>query len=371
MNRPEMHEHLYNVFCSQTVRDKRLYVLDESVAPSPFFSRIVDTAVVYRHEPAPPPDGVTHIGRARNRLNSMTTESVLLHLDDDDWIDPVYGEFMIDRLGDADLCKLDVFDIYHAASGCMFRWDTRSYGGTHYVIKGAEVVETTITPDEMPASFADALHIGYGFSFVLPRKSWVKVKFPDSGTEDIPWARELRDQGGRIVFVSDAPHLVRHLAHEKSNSPHYATERLGPVGAAGLPMLRAHLRSRMLDSMQSMYELPQGRDITLEPGARYSILACIKNDHTLPAIDARVKSWGLTLTSARDNVSAKEFGAKTAPKGYRLAHFEGQAGNKRLTMPWSAPTLIAIFDKTTCVRAWCSTPPAYARGPQVNAQLSP
>jgi hypothetical protein len=355
MNRPERHQSLYETFRMQTVPRKRLYVLDESRTPSPFFSKLRDRDVVYVQPRMPPRvGGVTRIGAARNLLNSLTREDVIAHVDDDDLLHPTYGEVMLERLGDADLCKLDVWRALHEPTGVVFEWDTRKMGGWHFAIKGERVERAQVKPGDVPEGFVDAFRVGYGWSYVYPRRTWESTPFPNEGTEDIPWVRELRDKGKRIVFVSDAPHLALHTIHVDPNhpqggSPHFPQRK---VGTAGEPDsgLREEVVGRMIGAMQAMQELPSGQDIRIVPGTTYNVLAKVAKSHSLKAIVARAAGWGVNVKEALDNV-APPAGVETPPSGYRLVRVTATA-TKPAVMPWKIPSLLSFGDETSVVRAW-------------------
>ena len=73
----------------------------------------------------------------------------------------------------------------------------------------------------------------------------------------------------------------------------------------------------------------------------------------------------MSITQARDNVDASEFGVTPAPKGQRLVHTVGKA-TRAATMPWKVPKFV-LTDHTTVVKAWSDQgAPA-----QINAQLQP
>ncbi len=337
LNRPEHHQSLYERFRAQRLGQKRLYVLDESRAPSPFFSRLRDRSVAYVFRPAPPSDGVTHVGRARNVVNGMVGEPVIAHLDDDDVESPDYGAFMLDRLGDADLCKLDVWRCWHPSSGQIFEWDTRKFGGEHYGLMGDRVGKIVVDSREMPVEIVQSFRDGYGFSLVYPKSTWQRHPFPDAGTEDIPFVRSVRDGGGKVVYVSDGAHLVLHRVHGKSESGVYP-QRLVALGAP---------------PPGGMTELPRGRPVVLVPGETYEVLAEIANRHTLRSVTTRADGWGLTVRAARDNVSPSEFGVGPARGGYRLVHLVGEP-RRQATLPWSVPAPLSLFDGSRVVRAWSS-----------------
>ena len=86
MGRQHLHPQLHQTFRDQTVTQTgaaRLYVLDESPQPSPYFSNLRDSMVTYVHRiAAPRRDGLSRIGAARNALNMLTPPGcVIVHLD--------------------------------------------------------------------------------------------------------------------------------------------------------------------------------------------------------------------------------------------------------------------------------------------------
>jgi hypothetical protein len=116
-----------------------------------------------------------------------------------------------------------------------------------------------------------------------------------------------------------------------------------------------------------MYELPQGKNVVVEPSVTCQVLAAVKVSHTLKSVTTRAESWGLKISAARDNVDPAEFGVKAPDKGYRLVHVMGTS-TKRVVVPWSTNKLVRVFDKSSLVKAWASEPPV---GAAVNTQLTP
>ena len=215
LNRPQWHEQLYAQFLKQVgLASKHLYVLDESAEPSPFFSTPRDGVTYVQQAGKPRVDGVTRIGEARNALNALVKEPIIVHVDDDDLLDPLYAATMCERLGDADVAKLDVWRLIKDDDSVIFEWDTRSLGGQHYAMKGDVVEPVVIDPKEMTTeehqAWQSAWRDGFGWSMVYTRAIWEKVKFAVEGTEDIDWVRRVRAAGGKIRFISDLPHLALH-----------------------------------------------------------------------------------------------------------------------------------------------------------------
>ena len=364
LNRQERHPALYKTFCAQTLPDKRLYVLDESEGVSPFFRALRDPRVVYEHRKALPRiDGVTRIGAVRNAINGLVREDVILHLDDDDVLDPAYGQAMIERLGDAALCKLTRWRLLHELTGILFEWATREIGGTHYVVRGAQIERIEIDPSEPGADIAED---AFGWSLCYPRSTWERFKFPDEGTEDIPWVKAVRAAGLPVAFVDDLPHLALHTVHVDPNHLHGGSAHFPQrmLGAAGAPKLLQDIRRRMLGAMGAMQELPEGQAISIEPGRRYSILASVRKKHSLRDLAVRGQQYGTQIESAVDDVPPSEYGVAAPPAGYRLVHVTASA-SKPAVLPWKAPSFLApLGEASHVVRAWVDVPVGAGASPE-------
>lgn len=333
---------MYAGFAAQTYPNKHLYVLDESSKPSAFFAGLRDARVTYVHAPASRGD-VTRIGAARNKLYAMVGEPLVAHWDDDDVYAPAYLGTMIGRLGTSDVAKLAVFNSL-TPHGEVYQWDVRQMGGAHYALKGGEKPRLVDVPNPDP-KLADALMLGFGFSYVVRKSTtWDRVKFPSEGTEDFPWMRELRQIGARIVHVDDYPEGVLHVVHAKSGSMLFPQRFLGTRRQLGL------------GANAGMTQLPFGKDVRLEPGQRYAVLASVHKKHTIKALAARCSTWGIALEHAQDNVDPKTFGASApSSKDYRLIHATATA-KTAATLPWTVPAPWSVFDESTLVKAWSSAP---------------
>jgi hypothetical protein len=376
LNRPETHESLYATFCAQDYPHKLLIVLDESAQPSPFFSQCADPRVWYVHAPSEKGE-VTRIGSTRNRLCELAHKagaSIIAHLDDDDHYASGYLSRMLQKLGDKAIAKLAVFRLLvdgGEAAGTIWQWDVRSMGGQHYGLRGDAAPQGPVDMDEdEDPMYAEACRFGYGFSYVYRTSLWEKYRFPEEGTEDYPWVRQMRQDGVEVVEVGDFADGCLHVVHNGSSSMVWPQVYIGKKGLGSAPTtLRDFVRWRMLGALPSMYELPKGKDFFAEVGVTYNIVAKIGSNHTLKSITTRAESWGLTVTAARDNVSGSEFGVKDAPKGYRLVQIMGST-KKRIKIPWKGNKLVALFDKSCIERAWADQPIGSA-SPQINSQLTP
>jgi hypothetical protein len=364
-DRADRHEALYATFVSQTIEDKRLYVLDESDGPSPFFSHCDDERVHYVHKPNGPRGEISTIGSSRNRLNAMTTEPVLLHLDDDDWVHETYGETMLAKLGDHDLCKLSRWRALLESDGTVWEWDSTKMGGTHYAIKGGEPV-TRVQVEESDPVVLDGSIWGYGFSFCYKRSLWERVKFPEEGTEDYPWILKCREAGAKMKLVDDCAHLVLHAIHDGSKIAIYPQKKIETLGAFD-GGIRMHVGATMLGALSDMKELHRGKKVSLEPGVTYSALATVDKKHSIKDLTARCSTYGVHVVNARDNVDHAEFDVDKPPGDHRLVHVTAKA-TKKTTMPWGVPSPLNVFDSTSLLRVWTGSD---SQANQINAQLVP
>src|SRR4051812_23464981 len=110
---------LYACFAEQTHADRELLVLDDSPAPSRFFTGLGDARVRYIHAAER-----QTIGEKRNRLVAMATGDVIASFDDDDYYAPGYLAAMLEALGDADLVKLAGWFALSVPDDALFFWDT-------------------------------------------------------------------------------------------------------------------------------------------------------------------------------------------------------------------------------------------------------
>ena len=196
---------------------------------------------------------------------------------------------------------------------------------------------------------------GFGFSYVTRRDAWERVKFPAEGTEDYPWLRQLQQIGGKIAHVADYPEGVLHTIHPKSASMVFPQRFLGHRRNLGLGSLRSRVASGMMAGMSGMVELPRGQKIQLSPGVTYSVVAKVKNKHSLKSLAARASTWGISISSAQDNVSGPAFGVSNPSGDYRLVHLTGTAKQPNV-MPWKVPAPLSFFDGSCVERAWSSQP---------------
>lgn len=349
LGRHDVHEQLYKVFDSQTIPQKRLFVLDETREASRFLSRLNDRRVTYIHAPNRKITGAGQggIAAARNRLMRMTSAPFIAHLDDDDWYDPRWAETMLGRLHDYDIAKLAVWNM-QTEDGSIYQWDTRLHEGKVWAIKGGEPatqveVDTTIDPQILD-DMRDAWLHGFGFSYVFRRSLWERVKFPEDETcEDVPWIRKARKLGARINLVSNLPHLCLHVVHPRSGSVNFPQRKL--------PRMAARMTGALPKTDEGWALLPAGKGIKVEVGMMVSVVARLKDKYALKSIFERCSAWNIEVLEATDKVSAGEYGVEVAPGGYRLIHIVAKV-NRAGTVPWAVPAPLNVFDKSSVLKAW-------------------
>jgi len=344
LGRSDTHEQLHGCFAAQTIAKKRLFVLDESSEPSPFFRKLRDSRVNYVHAPNRKitSAGQGGIAAARNRLLRMTSAPVIAHFDDDDWYAPSWAEEMLSRLAKSDLAKSVVWNMRLESDGSIWQWDTRDFSGKVWAIKGGEPptqieVQGDLDP-QIKSDMQDAWLVGFGFSYVYRRGLWERFPFPEhEKTEDIPWIRRARRQGARLKFVSDVAHLCLHTVHPRSESVNFPQRRL--------TRLTGQLPSNEWNP------LPSGQPVKAAAGKTIAVLACLKKKHDLKSIFQRCSYWKVSVLEARDDIAPKEFGVRPAPDGYRLVYIVGAIGQSG-SIPWGVPAPLSVFDKSTIVKAW-------------------
>lgn len=181
MKRQDMHQRLYELFREQTYSNRDLWVLDYSPSPSPFFTRLQDPIVHYRHT-----SSHLWIGEARNKLIEMSSGDVVAHFDDDDWYSPGYLTSMLQRLrnADADLVKLG-------------RWmEKRKSDGQRRLYEARNLLLQDVW--------------GWGFSYVYRRYAATKVSFPPTNLEDYSFVRGLWAAGLNTALVDDGLEWAEH-----------------------------------------------------------------------------------------------------------------------------------------------------------------
>jgi len=330
-NRPEYHEHLYHVFSSQVGVPVDLWLYDDSPSPSEFFTRdLGDSRVHYMWSP----DRVS-IGAKRNYLIRASKGNVIAHFDDDDRYSPEYIATMVATLeaADADLVKLAVWDAQSAYDGSIWRWDTRTSGGTCFAVTGAGPAVKLVNCTRDDTAVESAL-LGYGFSYVYRRKAWWQAPFDDlTHGEDIAFIRRLGKLGGSIVLIDDAPDLVLHTLHPQS------TSRIYPQTLVWAP-------PGMMVETEDASDLVSDGPIRYRAGRIYRVVALVKDSHLRGETLRRAQTHGevLSFVDPAD-------GPEPAPDGYRyvtavIRPIASGSSPRRVPPPFSAADKSAVVSVT-------------------------
>lgn len=201
-NRGERLSQAYMWFSQSTYPYKELLIFDDSPKPNYFFQNLKDPDVHYYYF-----KNRTSIGTKRNFLIEQSKGDVIAHQDDDDMYAPEYLETMLNRLGNNDLVKLSVFNIFNEKTGTKWQWDTRT---------GIWCFDRT--------------KWGYGFSYVYRKDLYTKrgVKFPNMYVgEDYEFVKRARGVKAKLKQVDDCANLVWHIIHDNSTSTCFPQTQLG------------------------------------------------------------------------------------------------------------------------------------------------
>jgi glycosyltransferase involved in cell wall biosynthesis len=189
--RHRFHPALYAQFHAQQWDELELLVLDDTPAPSPFFTALRDPRVRYFHS-----EKRRSVGAKRNALVGAARGEVIVAFDDDDHYAPAYVPHMVRALGDAALVKLDGWYGYAVPHDTFFYWDTTRNLPQHFEVRAAGV--RVVRTDGFAESFISTNRDGFGFSYVFRRDAAQAHPFPKQNFgEDEPFVRSLREAGRR------------------------------------------------------------------------------------------------------------------------------------------------------------------------------
>jgi len=212
-NREQKLRAMYRCFAAQTWPDRELLILDDSPAPSPFFSALRDPLVTYRHLTQP---------LARGEL--------IAHFDDDDLYAPTYLEQMAALRRDADFFTLSGWFAWVEKTGAYWYWDTEQILPYRYAVSGKEAVPQIRAATQDPKERGIELNLwGYGFSYLYRKAVWEKNHFPAIGFgEDYVFARKAAELKFTRAFAPDHRGIALHILHGTNTSgiyPQYALPR--------------------------------------------------------------------------------------------------------------------------------------------------
>ncbi len=224
-NREEKLRLMYRCFAAQTWPDRELLILDDSPAPSPFFSALGDDRVTYRHLTQP-----LALGEKRNRLVAQAQGELIAHFDDDDLYAPTYLETMARLRGEADFFTLSGWFAWVEKTRAYWYWDTEQILPYRYAVSGKEAVPQIRAATQDPKERGIELNLwGYGFSYLYKKAVWEKNHFPAIGFgEDYVFARKAAELKFTRAFAPDHRGIALHVLHGTNTSgiyPQYALPR--------------------------------------------------------------------------------------------------------------------------------------------------
>ena len=217
LNREKSLPRLYDQFRKQTYPDCELIVLDDSPAPSTFFSMLTDPRVRYEHSR----ERLT-VGSKHNLLASMANGEVIMHFDDDDYYAPNYVEAMLQHLGDADFVKLSGWYMFSQTHNIFAYWDLAMTASLHYRVESGKPLGTFNPSDhkaEEVQTWSQKNLNGWGFCYVYRRQVWQDNPFEDlKHGEDGAFLHRLILAGCSIRQVPDTYGIVLYIRHAKDHS---------------------------------------------------------------------------------------------------------------------------------------------------------
>ena len=220
-NRERFMPAIYDVYARQTQPDTELLILDDSDAPSPFFSKLDDPRVHYTHSPER-----LSIGAKRNRLIQQAQGEWICHFDDDDYYADGYVAHMLAHSDGVDFVKLSTWFNLSIASRLLTYWDTNVLEPAFYRQSGAGLQPVTIGQLD-PRQFQRSSMLGFGFSYFHKRRVALKHPFKEvSFGGDYPMLDAFEQDGGKLRLLRDEQGLALHQLHDSNVSHVFPQYRL-------------------------------------------------------------------------------------------------------------------------------------------------
>ena|ERR1700682_2818123 len=214
-NRERHLQNLISCFQWQTQTGLELLILDDSTQPSQLLQSgsIRDPRIRYMHST----QRLT-IGEKRNRLIEESRGTIIVQFDDDDYYAPRYIERMIQHLGENDLVKLGAWFGFSGAKDQFFYWDTTCTSSVHFVVGPSDPL-IAVSMEGSTEEFFDKNLWGYGFSYVVKKHVFERVRFEDRNWgEDYSLIELMRKRGYRMSHASDGEGLALHVIHLSNTS---------------------------------------------------------------------------------------------------------------------------------------------------------
>jgi len=239
-NREHFLPAIHHCYARQTCTDSELLVLDDSAEPSPFFTRLRDPRVTYRHL-----DHRLSVGAKRNALIRQAHGDWICHFDDDDYYTDGYIESMLRQARGFEFAKLGGWYNYSLQARTLTYLDATRTDALCFEQTGSGLQRRSAHAEPYGPGEAKWIY-GYGFSYCYRRTVALAHPFPDQDFgEDHTMAMACLQSGVRIRLVQDEAGLVLHQLHAGSTSsvtpqyrlPTFLLDRLFPGHAHYLRML--------------------------------------------------------------------------------------------------------------------------------------
>ena len=126
---------------------------------------------------------------------------------------------MVRQLNDHDLVKLGGWFGYSCAKQQFFYWDAAHIREIHFEVSPAEPLRPVALAGVNEAQFIDKNLWGFGFSYVVRKRVFEKIRFGDENWgEDYAFTQQLRRNGFRMAHLPDAEGLALHVIHAANTS---------------------------------------------------------------------------------------------------------------------------------------------------------
>lgn len=212
-DREKFHPQIYACFKSQDYLNLEWLILDDSPAPSLFFSNLEDKNIFYTHT-----SKKLRNGDKRNRLVEEAKGDLIVHFDDDDFYNFNYISSMVNEIQRQDLDLLNLrgwflLDIRHHFFGY---WDLNIKEGLHFVCE-RENLSAVIFPTENKGF--ENNHLGYGFGYCYKKTIWKKTPFLDiNWNQDGEFALSAQKNQFKLGGLQDHRGICLHICHVSNSS---------------------------------------------------------------------------------------------------------------------------------------------------------
>ncbi len=227
-DRESLLEAAYRLLQAQTVREWNWYIGDTSYKSSSFFSTLRDPRVHYFHWPE-----ILSIGEKRNRLVAAATESIIVHIDDDDYYAPQYLERVAHAMQSTDFFATTSWYAYDRQGGQTYYWLTAQPSSHYHVVDplGAGKLTEWVAPPESPQKWGEAIQQmgsqGYGFTYAYKKSVWQASHFlPIDIKEDSHFLAEARHNQFSICTHQDQEGILVKIIHDQNVSCIYPQYRV-------------------------------------------------------------------------------------------------------------------------------------------------